>query len=516
MILRKPYAFFIRYFKIIHVLISISIGYLIYQTSLLLSFFSEYLNSTVSVVGQELVSNLFSNILFIIPIVVVALSLIILTVMFRKNKPYKFYIINTFLFIVIFVLFVYSKSVLESMESAILNIRVVKLTHDLLVLTMMAESITFLFFFTRGIGLNFKKFDFSSDLNKLSISDSDKEEIEVNISFDVNEKRRNLRRNLRNIKYKYIENRFKINIGICAFIIILCFGIYYFGFYIKNNIKEGTLITSNGVNYTVNGSYLLKIDNKNLLVIDIDLSSYLKDKTIYLKDMILDIENYRITNTSKYCDKLSDIGVCYNQNTLTGNFENYIIVYEIPDIYVKSKMILEYVTLSENKKVDLNPTTLNDNKKEYNYKIGDTLSFTEKSLKAINFNITSIELQKNIKLQYEYCTKKNTCVTSYEIIKPSIDTNFDKSVLKLDIEYNSENNAYNSFYDLLSRYAHIEYYINGNMYKQNNLFEQISSLKAPSKNVVYIGVNSNIEASEKINIVFELRNNRYVYLIRGE
>ena len=75
------------------------------------------------------------------------------------------------------------------------------------------------------------------------------------ISFDVNEKRRNLRRNLRNIKYKYIENRFKINIGICAFIIILCFGIYYFGFYIKNNIKEGTLITSNGVNYTVNGSY---------------------------------------------------------------------------------------------------------------------------------------------------------------------------------------------------------------------------------------------------------------------
>ena len=160
MILRKPYAFFIRYFKIIHVLISISIGYLIYQTNLLLSFFSKYLDSIVSVVGQELVSNLFSSILFIIPIVVVALSLVILTVMFRKNKPYRFYIINTFLFIIIFVLFIYSKNILESMESVILNIKVVKLTHDLLVLTMMAESITFLFFFTRGIGLNFKKFDF--------------------------------------------------------------------------------------------------------------------------------------------------------------------------------------------------------------------------------------------------------------------------------------------------------------------------------------------------------------------
>ena len=90
--------------------------------------------------------------------------------------------------------------------------------------------------------------------------------------------------------------------------------IYYYAFDLDWGNK-GNIIPHKGVNYTVNGSYLLKIDTKNLLVIDIDLSSYLKDKTIYLKDMILDIENYRITNTSKYCDKLSDIGVCYNQNT---------------------------------------------------------------------------------------------------------------------------------------------------------------------------------------------------------
>ena len=516
MILRKPYAFFIRYFKIIHVLISVSIGYLIYQTNLLLSFFSKYLNSTVSVVGQELLSNLFSPVLFIIPIVVVALSLVILAVMFRKNKPYRFYIINTFLFIVIFVLFVYSKSVLESMESVILNIKVVKLTHDLLVLTMMAESITFLFFFTRGIGLNFKKFDFSSDLNKLSISDSDKEEIEVNISFDVNEKRRNLRRNLRNLKYKYIENKFKINLGILSFIMLIGVGIYYFIYVTNNNIKEGTLISSNGIDFIVNESYLVNLDKKNLVVVDIDIASWQEDKTLYLKDLILDIENYKITNTLKYCSKLTDAGVCYRQNKLNTELKNYIVVYEIPDIYLNSKMILNYVSINDNKLIDLTVQKDIKNKLEYEYKLGDKLEFKEKMLKNVNFKISSIDIQNKYKINYNYCTKNNNCFESYEYLKPTLDTNFDKNILKLNIEYNSQNSDYSTFYDLLAQYGYIEYYINNQIYKQDNLFEDIKSLKVSNKNINYIGIKNEIALAEKINIVFEFRNNRYVYKIRGE
>ena len=349
-----------------------------------------------------------------------------------------------------------------------------------------------------------------------SLNDSDKEEIEVNISFDANEKRRNLRRSLRNLKYKYVENKFKINLGILFFIMLIGVGIYYFIYVINSNIKEGTLISSNGIDFIVNESYLVSLDKKNLVVVDIDIASWQEDKTLYLKDLILEIENYKITNTLKYCSELTDAGVCYRQNKLNTELKNYIVVYEIPDIYLNSKMILNYVSINDNKLIDLKVQKDIKNKLKYEYKLGDKLEFKEKMLKNVNFKISSIDIQNKYKINYNYCTKNNNCFESYEYLKPTLDTNFDKNILKLNIEYNSQNSDYSTFYDLLAQYGYIEYYINNQIYKQNNLFEDIKSLKVSNKNINYIGIKNEIALAEKINIVFEFRNNRYVYKIKGE
>ena len=61
MILRKPYAFIIKYFKVIHFLLTLLIAYLIYRTNLVLSFVSNYISSNTSVIGQNLTENLFNS-----------------------------------------------------------------------------------------------------------------------------------------------------------------------------------------------------------------------------------------------------------------------------------------------------------------------------------------------------------------------------------------------------------------------------------------------------------------------
>ena len=45
MILRKPYAFLIRHFKLIHLILTVLLAYILYKTNKLLSFFNQYLSS---------------------------------------------------------------------------------------------------------------------------------------------------------------------------------------------------------------------------------------------------------------------------------------------------------------------------------------------------------------------------------------------------------------------------------------------------------------------------------------
>ena len=96
MILRKPYAFFIKIFKPMHLFMAVLITYLIFNTNKILSFFSEYIHSNNDVVGELLNDKLITNSLFVILILLIIFSLIFLGIMFSKKKPVAFYLVNIF------------------------------------------------------------------------------------------------------------------------------------------------------------------------------------------------------------------------------------------------------------------------------------------------------------------------------------------------------------------------------------------------------------------------------------
>ena len=111
--------------------------------------------------------------------------------MFKKKKPVTFYVVNVFSFIVIIIINMYASNFLGVLEESIVSVKSVKLIHDLILLNMIIESIIFIFFVVRGMGINFKKFDFDSEISKFDISESDKEEFELDIiakKFIVNKK----------------------------------------------------------------------------------------------------------------------------------------------------------------------------------------------------------------------------------------------------------------------------------------------------------------------------------------
>ena len=84
MILRKPYAFFIKHFKLIHIILAVFAFYSIYKTKLLLDFFNEYSASIMDVTGQDLISALLPALFQIVPLLIIIFSLILLFLMSFK------------------------------------------------------------------------------------------------------------------------------------------------------------------------------------------------------------------------------------------------------------------------------------------------------------------------------------------------------------------------------------------------------------------------------------------------
>ncbi len=533
MILKKPYAFFIKIFKPLHLVLGIIILYSIILNNKILEFLNTYLHTSSSVVGQNIQSTYINSLIFIIPVIIIVLSMIILGIMFRKKKPISFYLICIFAFIFVLIINVYTSNFLKMLESSILAIKSIKLIHDLVLINIMLQSIIMIFFITRGMGLNFKKFDFNSDLSKFDISESDKEEFEVSVNIDLDESKRLRKEKIRNIKYFYVENRFKINLGLIIIVLVSSIvGIYAFFGINKSKNVEGITYSISNFNIKVDKTTILDKDylgNKFsssddvLIALNVELSSNIENKNLSLSNFYLNIDSTKFKPTIKYNNRLIDLGNVYSEDTLNKEAKNYILAYQIPYKYVNSSMKLSYKNLEDSIDISLNPKYMEDKSNTIVKKLGDEISF-EDTLGDIKFKIDNYEIGKKFLVNYNFCLTGNncsqnciqdgSCISSREYLTPSIDTNYKKEVLKLDVNFsnNSEISSTN-FYTFLNKFGSISYKIGDTWNIEAGNFEYIESKKTNTKSM-HIGINSAVSGADEIKLVFNIRDYRYEYILK--
>lgn len=520
MVLKKPYAFFIKMFKPIHLVMAILVMYLIFLNNKVLSFLTEYLHSSIDILGSSIKNEIFNNLLYIIPIIIMFLSFIILGIMFKKNKPIKFYFINIFIFIVIIVINFYASNFLSVMEESIVAIKSVKLIHDLVLINVGLESFVFILLLIRGMGINFKKFNFDSDISKFNIEESDNEEIEIDINVNFDESKRKRKKFFRQFRYTYVENKFMINILLISFVLIVSILIYFIVFSLNKTIKEGNVYQANTFSFGVDNTIILNTDYKGnkltdnyLIVVNTKIKSNINRNSLYLNDFNLKIGNTIFKPVLKYSNSLVDLGVVYNEEILSKEYTNYLFVYEIEEKYTNSDMVFSYNNMGNNIEIKLEPKNLINSNEVLNKNIGEEISFY-KVLGDIKFKINSFDIKDKYILEYNYCIKENDCVKSIEYLKPSIDKNYDKYVLKLNVEYSDNSDLkLDDFYKFLSKFGSIYYKINNTWYIQN-VFEKITSTKISIKNTEYIGIKSDIAGADAIKLVFNIRGSKYEYLLK--
>ena len=113
MILRKPYAFLIKHFKMIHLLLCVPIIYLIIRTGRIASFFSSYVRANYYTNLTNIAGTYINYFMYIAIIVIILLVLTVFFLMRQKKKDTRFYLFLLIYYIILLVLLSVSQSVLN-------------------------------------------------------------------------------------------------------------------------------------------------------------------------------------------------------------------------------------------------------------------------------------------------------------------------------------------------------------------------------------------------------------------
>ena len=535
MILRKPYAFFIKYFKLLHAVIAVLVAFLLYRSFTLYNFFRAYVTDYSSALNELNPRSLLNMYSFLMILGVIVIIIILLSVMIYKKKPKALYIYSLIVYIFVIILFGVTFPVLRDISASILDIRFSSALRDFFLIAIVLQLISLILFIVRATGFDIKRFDFVSDLQKLDINEKDSEEIEVALEFDKNKVNRKIRYNFRQLKYVYVENKFLINtIGIIA-VVIIGFVIYLnMGVYTAS-YNQGSSFSASGVVMNIRDSYLTQYDpygNKltddMILVVKMDIKKeYGVNKTLNTGLATVRIGNDSYGQNNNYAKELYDLGTPYNGQVLSDEFQSYILAFIIPQEDANKKMALKfnddvsYVKGEIGAKsilVTLKPTSLNNNVDEESKKLGEEETFENSVLGSSSLTINSYELDDKFKLSYRYCYGTNKCLDSIEYITPTATGNYFKTLMKINVNFNIDKNVnsleVSNFINFLNTFATINYKVNDIWVSEKISTQNIKPKVAKDNDNYYIEVPAELKNASEINFTFKVRNYTYKYILK--
>lgn len=505
MILRKPYAFLIKYFKIIHLILTVCVIYLISRVNGILEFYNNFIDGTVGKLGTI---DLFGSFYVFVIIFSIILCFIILMLMRYKNKKYLFYVVLIGYFLATLLLINFGVDGLYVIYVSSMETKNLLLTRDIIKIFSFIQYIFVVMPLVRGLGFDIKKFNFVDDLVELNIEIEDDEEVELTVD-GFEHSQRKIHRNIREFSYYYLENKHMINL-ILVVVLLICSGVFLINRIFLNPIyKVNDSFVVDNFTYKLLGSYVTNIgydnsiisgDDISFVIVKMNISNNGSAREVNDAGLILEVDSKKYSLAS-VTSKFVDIGNVYNNQMISGN-STYLFVYKIPNKEIKKEMIF---TLGSNKKVKLEPIYLDKVDKIVNYKLNDNIDMTDTIFGVGNLKIKSCEVLPKFEYLYTY----EVLGKSHEgKITISSVTN-KNTIMKLVIESNYDN-RFNNF-SFLERYAKLKYKIDDVEYV-SSVFEN----KTPNsyKDGLYVIVDKDIEKANSIYLDIVVRNKQYIYKLK--
>ena len=169
MILRKPYKFLIKNFRIIHLLLLIPIIYLIVRTNNIFGIFNNYGSSSYE---MDNISNLAGStvnlFMYFAILLILGVTIAIYYLMKQKEKPTKLYMALIIYYIILFIMFTIFHNALMNMQTKDMATSTVRAYRDISLLISLPQYFFTFYAAFRGLGFDIKSFKFESDFSDLS------------------------------------------------------------------------------------------------------------------------------------------------------------------------------------------------------------------------------------------------------------------------------------------------------------------------------------------------------------
>ena len=534
MILKKPYAFLIKHFKLIHLILSILFLYLLFQTGNINQFFNNYVSAGYTTNELNIASNYIHSLVYIVIIIVLLINIAILFLMKQKEKSTKLYLGIIIFYIVMLISTIITNNTLNIIEEGTFSSQAARAFRDITFVFYIPQIFFFVYALLRGIGFDIKKFDFETDVKELEITDLDREEFELTFGKNNYKYQRGWRRFRREFKYYFLENKFAfffLLIGLMAGvagILYLNFGVYHKSYGEQQRMNHNGLmikvVDSILTNMYPNGQVISK--DKYYLAVSLDITNTNSES------VRLDYENFKILVNNEYVmptlDRgtiFPDLGIAYTRDMTieSGKSGVYVIVYEIsnPNPHYDLRILesLENTLIGVTpiyKTIRLNYDKIIEKKDIKKYELGKILDLSDTRLNVTELQIKDYSFTNSYNYEYNKCTSNDVCQKVSKTI--NIDpTKYgsNKKILVLNVYFQLDKSCY--YYQTKKN---VNSFINDFVTikaKKNNKVKtySVDSLTPSELNDVWLlAIDSPAESSDKLDLILSLHGNNYIMNIK--
>ena len=522
MIIRKPFAFIVQRFKLLHFIAVILCAYLGYTFWHIKGFFNDFVvNGYVTNITDA--SSKYYSFLMVLACLVLIVFTIVITMLFKKKNLFLPGLLRNA-----------ERSSLESSTSLILR--------GLSSIIFYSIPISAFVILLLAYGFDIKTGEFLDIKDEINLDEEDSEEVELNLKNEDYKAKRLIRRYFRGVKYYVIENKniFIVLGGILGVIILFFVGRFIIS--LNRVVRVDQSFRYSNISLTFNESVLSTIDyggnqlndGKIYLAVKIKATNVSNDLvTITTDDFCLDMNNYCIYPKLDKSGKFIDLAKpYYGEKIGQGKTYEYVIVYELDESQTKSRYkikILDSLVYKENelipkyKEITLTPTFSNSSNNIGTYSLGEEIILNKTPLLNTKIKAESFEIVDNYRYTYDYCYKvkcekvkpkeecENTlyadkCIASQNSIVAASGKTFITLKGSLELDENATYTKYklntNNFF---SDFAKIMYEVNGIKYYAN------VADKTPENdtNNIVLEVPNAIKSASSLKLIITIRDKSY-------
>ena len=507
MVIRKPYAYLIKNFKKIHLIITCLLAFVCYKTNNLLLYLNRLRQGTAS---RAISLNYISNFTIFLIVVAIIGFIIIYILMRYKKKPKLIYLVSVIGYIVLIIFLLVTHSYLKFIQDEYITQKAIRAYRDLIQIGIYYQYFIIGVMLVRGLGFDIKKFDFAKDLHEFEIEEKDNEEIEVELNVDYNKLDRGVNRTRRELKYYFYENKMFIVtiLGVIGFIAISNF--------VTNNLvfdkkyPQDKLLSVGNYEFQIKDTYITDtnyvngiIGDKEYVVVKFSIKNNGNTKVKYdINNFTLEYKGDIYSPDTKLCKKFIDIGNCYDEQSITNEPRNYILAFDLDKTKIKNNLLFRfrYGDKVYNFKLKEKETFTKE------YKLNENIDLTNTHLKDNKFKITSFNINNRFDYTYQNCLSSGECMTHNSSVSSHIGL-----IMELNIESDFNYTTFNLNNALfMDYYGTLKYTKEG----QETVAKVTNKTSSKVKDKVYLEVDKEIQNADNIWIDFYIRGNKIKYILK--